>query len=673
MLSLPEQLVFVILAVISLYLTWHNFRQVAAIIRRGGDRLHLDQLPERILRAIEVTLTQRTVLNARPIASLFHTGVVWGFLFYILVDVGDVLEGFLPGYSFLGDGPAANLYRLVADIFSIVAIVGVAYFLIRRFVLDDPRLETREGILLHPDVSAGGIRRDSLIVGVFIVAHVGGRFVAQSFKLAQHGTDAYQPFASALAGLWAGDTPALLMAGEHGFFWLAMGLILIFIPWFPRTKHFHLMVGPFNYFTRPQRRGGIGTMTSLDLEDETIEMFGAANLEHLSQTQIVDAYACIMCNRCQDVCPAYAAGTELSPAALEINKRYFIKEHGEALAEGAESPLTLFESALTANGMWACTACAACIEICPVGNEPMHDILNMRQYSVLMEGQPPDLLAGALTQAERAGDPWGNPRSARLDWAEGLDVPVMAKKRKAEVLYWIGCAGAFDPAGQKVSRAMVSILEAAGVDYAVLGQEERCHCEWARRGGQEALYQEAALELIDTFNQYEFDLIITQCPHCFNTFQNEYPDFGGDYEVVHHSVYIAKLLNEGRLKPQKWDRRRKKHAVTYHDSCYLGRYNGEYNAPRNALLALENITLVEMPRNRNRGLCCGGGGAQVWMETHQETPINITRYEEAVDTGAQTIGAACPFCSVMLKSAAESTGSDTVDVRDIAELVAERL
>ncbi|MBN2472629.1 MAG: (Fe-S)-binding protein [Anaerolineae bacterium] len=674
MLSLPEKLVFVILLVVSLYLTWHSFRQVAAIIRRGTGQLRLDALPQRILRAVEVTLLQRTVLNARPFTSLFHVGIVWGFLFYFLVNAGDVLEGFIPGYTFLGGSPLADLYRLLADILSVVVIVAMAYFLLRRFLLRDKRLTIdADRVLLHPDVTAGGIRRDSGIVGAFILAHVGGRLLAQTFRLALHGPDPAQPFASALSGLWAGGTPGLLTAGEHIFFWLAVGLILLFIPWFPRTKHFHLIMTPVNYLTRPERRGRIGTMAPLDLEDESIELFGAANLEHLSRTQIVDAYACIMCNRCQDVCPAYSAGTALSPAALEINKRYLIKTHGAVLAAGEDSPVSLFEGALSEAGMWACTACAACVEICPVGNEPMHDILNMRQYAVLMEGQPPALLANAFTQAERAGDPWGNPRSTRLDWAAGLDVPVMAEKQKVQVLYWVGCAGAYDPAGQRVSRAMIRILEAAGVDYAVLGEEERCHCEWARRGGQEMLYQEAALELVETFNQYEFDLIITQCPHCFNTFRNEYPDFGGHYEVAHHSMYIARLLNEGRLKPQKWDRRRRKQTVTYHDSCFLGRYNNEYAAPRDALLALQNIELVEMPRNRNRGLCCGGGGAQVWMETHQDSPINITRYEEAAATGAETLGAACPFCAVMLSSAAESTGSEAITVTDIAELVAARL
>jgi Fe-S oxidoreductase len=671
-LSLPEKIVFVIAVIVSIYLTWHSFKQVVEVIARGGGKISFDHLPDRIFHAIEITVTQRTVLSARRFTSLFHLAVVWGFLFYFFVNAGDVLEGFLPDYVFLGANATADIYRLLADIFSVSVIVGMTYFLVRRFLTSAPSLHFNDRVLLHEEVAAGGVQRDSAIVGGFILVHVGGRFLGTSFKLALEGTDTFQPFASAVSSLWQGGHPDLLVTAEHALWWLALGAILAFVPWFPQTKHFHLIVGPLNFLTRPHRRGP-GTMTTLDLEDETIELFGASNIEHLSKTQIIDAYACIMCNRCQDVCPAYNAGTALSPAALEVNKRYYLKEHASTLAAGNDSADMLFDYALSEAGMWACTTCAACVEICPVGNEPMQDILNMRQYMVLMEGQPPDLLATALTQAERAGDPWGNPRGTRLDWAEGLDIPVMGDKQQADVLYWIGCAGAYDPAGQRVSRAMVRILNAAGIDFAILGNEERCTCEWARRSGQEALFQEATFELIETFNQYEFKTIVTQCPHCFNTFKNEYPEFGGNYEVVHHSQYITRLLNEGKLKTEKWDRRRKEQSITYHDSCYLGRYNHEYSAPRDALKSVGGLRLVEMERHHNRGLCCGGGGGQVWMETHQDVPVNITRLEEALETGAQTIGAACPFCSVMLTSAAQSLGNEEVDIRDIAEIVADRL
>ncbi|MFC1961397.1 4Fe-4S dicluster domain-containing protein, partial [Chloroflexota bacterium] len=434
MLTLSEKIVFIILLIIALYLSWHAFQQVARIIRRGAGRPPFDQPLDRIYTALIATLTQRTVLNARPLTSLVHFSLVWGFLLYALVNLEDVLRGFIPGYHLFTTTALDNIYRLAVDVFSVVVIVAMIYFLIRRFGWRDPNLMFNSNILLHEEVRAGAIQRDSALVGAFILTHVGSRFLGQSISITLTGPDAFQPFATVAAGLWVGANPAYLDALLHIFWWLAIGSLLIFIPWFPQTKHFHLIMAPLNILTQPGRRGSSGTMTPLDLEDESIEMFGAAHLEHLSQSQIMDAYACIMCNRCQEVCPATNAGTPLSPAALEINKRYFIKTEAEALAAGQESVATLFDIALPAAGVWACTACAACLEICPVGNEPLHDILNMRQYLTLMEGDIPEPLAVALTQAERSGDPWGNPANTRLDWAKGLDVPLLADKQQVDVL-----------------------------------------------------------------------------------------------------------------------------------------------------------------------------------------------------------------------------------------------
>lgn len=673
MLAISEKLVFGILLVISVYLAGHAFRQVIRIIRRGTGQLPLDHILDRGYTALIATLTQRTVLNARPLTSLVHFGIVWGFILYALVNLEDVLRGFIPDYRLFATEPLNQLYRLAADVLSIVVIAAMIIFLVRRFVWRDPHLTFNDNILLDEQVRAGAIQRDSALVGAFILGHVGSRFLGQSFELALTGPDTFQPFASLVAGLWTTANPLYLDLLIHAAWWLGMGLLLAFIPWFPQSKHFHLIMAPLNLLTQPARRGSPGTMAPLDLEDEAIELFGAAHIEHLTQAQIIDAYACIMCNRCQEVCPAYNAGTALSPAALEVNKRYFIKSAAEGLAAGQESAATLFETALSPAGVWACTACAACLEICPVGNEPLHDILNMRQYLTLMEGDVPEPLTVALTQAERTGDPWGNPANTRLNWAKDLDVPLLADKQQVDVLYWVGCAGAYDPAGQRVSRAMVQIFQAAGIDFAVLGEEERCNCEWARRSGQEALFQEAAHELIETFNQYDFKQLVTQCPHCAHTFKNEYPDFGGNYAVTHHSVFIADLLNEGRLNLAKWDRRRRQTPVTLHDPCFLGRYNGGYAPPRATLEALQNVTLVEMSHNQNRSLCCGGGGAQVWMETEQETPINQTRFAEAQATGAATLATACPFCAVMFNSAGASLGDEDLALADIAELVAARL
>jgi Fe-S oxidoreductase len=351
--------------------------------------------------------------------------------------------------------------------------------------------------------------------------------------------------------------------------------------------------------------------------------------------------------------------------------------------------------------MWACTTCFACVQECPVLIQHVESIVDVRRHLVLMEGAPPDLLGTAFTNAERSGNPW-NDRSSRLDWTKPLDfdVPVMAEKKKVDVLYWIGCAGAFDPNSQKTSRAVAKILNAAGIEWAILGDEEQCHCEWARRGGNEFLYQESSLPIIETLNGYEFDVIITHCPHCFNTMKNEFPDFGGEYTVVHHSQYIAKLIAEGKIKPDYGNGRSNEMGaavrhITYHDSCYLGRYNDVYESPRDLLKTIPGVQMVEMARSKDRGLCCGGGGAQVWMETHQHDPVNQIRLTEAVNAlngdvpydvadavrnvpetppkvdKPGTVATACPFCTIMLDSAQQSMQIEDVQIRDVAEIVAE--
>jgi Fe-S oxidoreductase len=305
-----------------------------------------------------------------------------------------------------------------------------------------------------------------------------------------------------------------------------------------------------------------------------------------------------------------------------------------------------------------------------VSIEHVDSIVDMRRSLVLNDSSMPAQLQTAMTQAERAGNPWGNAKGTRMEWAKGLNVPLMAEKKKADVLYWLGCAGAYDPAGQQTARAMVRIFEAANINYAVLGEEERCNCEWARRAGNEYLFQESTHSNIAAFSKYEFHTIVTHCPHCFNTFKNEYPQFGGNYDVVHHSTYIAGLIRDGHLKVSKSVASQ----VTYHDSCYLGRYNEVYDDPRDALKAIQGVQVIEMARSREKGLCCGGGGAQVWFETHQTTPVNQIRLEEAMSTGAGTVGTACPFCSIMLSSAAQSKGvGDKVAIRDLAVIVADAI
>jgi Fe-S oxidoreductase len=409
-------------------------------------------------------------------------------------------------------------------------------------------------------------------------------------------------------------------------------------------------------------------LDALDFEDETIEQFGAINLEDLGWSQILDAYACIMCNRCQDACPAYTTGKALSPAALEINKRYYINEVGASLAAGETSAKSLLEFAITEESVYACTTCGACTDICPVGNEPMRDILDIRRGLVLMENRFPDQWQAAFRGMERSLNPWNMPPDQRLRWAEGLDVPTIEKNPDAELLWWVGCAPATETNAQKTARAFANILNFAGVNFAVLGEQEQCTGDSARRAGNEYLFYELALGNVETLNQVAPKRIVTTCPHCLHTLKNEYPVYGGNYDVMHHTQFISELISEGRLKlegPSVGE-------ITYHDPCYLARHNGILEAPRQVLQQLDS-NLTEMRRNRERSFCCGAGGGQMWKEEEEgDQRVNSNRVLEADATGADTLAVGCPFCMIMMVDAAnhEKVG---IKVMDIAQIVAERM
>ena len=664
MLTPVEKIVFFLLAIGSLYLAQRFFRQTARIIRRGEARLHTEKIPQRIWRAIDVTVSQRTVFRTRLGTSMMHAFIVWGFLVYFLVNTGDVLEGYFD-VEFLGTGIIGDLYRLTTDILSILIIIGMIYFLLRRFVAQSPGLTFHDNIRLHPK-TLSGLRRDSLIVGTFILVHVSGRFLGESFQIRLYGCDSWQPFGNAVSGLWNEMSHDTLEVGEHVMWWLALSTILAFIPYFPYTKHMHLFMGPLNYFSRPERSSP-GALDPLDFEDEKREQFGAARLEHLSKTQLFDPFACIMCNRCQDVCPAYVTGKELSPSALEINKRYEIKDHMAILAAGDVSPHPLLDFAISVSAVWACTACGACVEICPVGNEPMFDIMDIRRDQVLTQGEFPNELQGAFRGMENKGNPWQMGES-RMKWAGGLDVPTVDETSEFEVLYWVGCAGSFDPRAQKTARALVKVLQAAGVKFAVLGEMESCTGDTARRAGNEYLFYEIAMANIEILNAVNPPRILVTCPHCFHTIGKEYPQFGGNYEVVHHTTFITELLTRGRLKIQSHVHRN----VTFHDPCYLGRHNNIYDPPR-YVLGAAGAAITEMLRTRNSSFCCGAGGAQFWKEEeHGTARVNFERYAEARTTGANTLAVSCPFCMRMFTDASQDELEQSgPDVKDVVEIIAE--
>jgi len=663
-----EKAVFILVLLGSLGATRTTFGNMFKIIGRGAIPIDWILVLKRIPTGISALLG-KPLFKTRPLVSIIHTGVSWGFILYMLVNLIDVLYGLVNGFHFLPDSIVGNMYRLFVDIFSVIVLFGVAYFLFRRFIQKDPALQINDRVMLNPKAKRG-VFTDSALVAFFILFHVGFRLLGASFELAQTESDMFQPAASTLASLWSGMNLKTMVIGEHASWWLAIGLILAFIPYFPHTKHAHLFMGPLNHMIS-RREHTSASFETIDFEDESLEQYGAALLEHLPQKNILDAYACIMCNRCQDACPAYITGKPLSPAAVEVNKRYYIRDHISDLAAGESSEDPLSEWMLSEDAIWACTSCGYCVEVCPVANEPMVDILRARQDLVMMESKFPKEAVTTFKNLEVNGNPWGQSAQDRENWIGDLKVPKMRDKGQAEYLYWVGCAGAYDARGQAVSQSMVQLMNQADVDYAVLGTEETCTGDSARRLGNEYLFQMMAQQNIDTFENYGVQKIITQCPHCLNALKNDYKALGKHYEVIHHAEFLAELVDQGKLKPTKATETN----IAYHDSCYLGRHNDIYEAPRDVIKAIPGVNLEEFPRAKEEGLCCGAGGGRMWLEeTLGDKTINVERMEDVKAVNPNEVATACPFCATMINDGIKAEALDEqTSSKDIAQYLLESI
>ena len=669
MLTLPEKIAFILLTISSLSLSWFTFSTMFKVVGIGTKSIDWKLVLLNWPKGLAAFIGQKTLFKTRPVVGFIHALVAWGFTFYLIVNVFDVLYGFIPGFHFFPNYIIGKTYRIFVDIFTVLVLLGVIYFLVRRFITKDYRLEINSPVMLSDEAKIG-MKRDSLLVGAFILLHVGSRFLSASFEIAQNKPDWYQPAATMLSMSWAGMDFESLVMFEHISWWLALGLILGFLPYFPYSKHAHLFMGPLNIMAS-ENRSSMTAIETIDFEDDSIEQFGAKSLKDLPQTQLLDAYACIQCSRCQDACPAYETGKELSPSALEINKRYFINSNARSLIEGEAKEIPLTDWMLTEEAAWSCTTCGFCVEVCPVGNEPMLDILRARQDLVMMESKFPKDAMETFDKIENYGNPWGLSPQDREKWMDGRDVPLIREKKEADVLYWAGCSGAYDTRGKEISQSVVDVLNKAGVDFASLGNEETCTGDSARRIGNEYLFQMMATKNMETFEKYKFKKIVTQCPHCLTTLKNDYSELGASLDVVHHSQYISDLIKDGKIEPEPW----MDDDVTYHDPCYLGRHSGEYDAPRDVIQSImRDGKLVEMEQNKKESFCCGAGGGNMWYEIKTGERINKNRFNQAVETKTKTVAAACNFCNIMLEDGMKVTGNDQdMQVLDIAEMVSKGL
>lgn len=660
MLTLVEKILFAVATVASLYFTWQGVQRIIKNIGSGHGKVDWSLAYKRIGELIAKVGFFQPVFRFRLGPSILHALIGWGFFVYLLINLTDLIYAYTGFKLLYNTGIFGDIYRLMAEIAGVGILIGMASLAIRRYVFKPASLAIRETTLLHPKARAG-ILRDSAIVTATFFTHNLMRLVGESFYVAAEGhSDSWQPIISSMAGLWSGMDANTLLIGERAAFWLSIGAVVAFLPYFPHSKHIHLFFAPLNFALKPERKS-FGQLSYINLEDQSIEQFGAAKLKDLGWEQIMDSYACIQCFRCQEVCPAYNTGKVLSPAALEINKRYHLND-GDAL----DLPML---NMISAEAVWACTSCGACVDICPVGNEPMRDILDIRRNLSMMESSFPKQLETAFKGMERNLNPWNVSQVDRMKWADGMSVPTIEQNAEPEILWWVGCAPATDARSQKTAQAFAKILNAAGVNYAVLGQNEACTGDSARRAGREDIFFGLATQNVEILNEVKPKRIVTTCPHCLHTIKNEYPAFGGNYEVMHHTQLINELVGAGKISMNLEGDNMK---VTFHDPCYLGRHNGVIDAPRDALKDA-GVTTVEMPRHGVKSFCCGAGGAQMWKEEENGTArVNSTRFAEAKSTGADTVAVGCPFCMAMMSAASKADGG-TIQVRDVAEIVAERM
>lgn len=704
MLPLSQKIAFFIFAVIAGIIGAYGFYRLFLRIRRGApaNESRTDNLAGRIGYALTTALTQERTFRRRTGISILHSFIFYGFTYYLLVNVIDGLEGYFK-FSILSNNPLGAAYNFLADLMSFLVLVGVIGLVIRRLWTPAKRdFRFTEKTLLHPLVKENYIKRDSLIVSAFICFHILSRVIGNAAKMVAESRelghyDLLQPFASGMGRALFGGLSDGWIEGLRIFgFWGALASILAFLAYFPYSKHIHIFLAPLNYaLKRPVGSGVLPPMKGLEeaMESEDPKL-GVEKLEELEWPRLLDAYACIQCNRCQDVCPANATGKALSPAALEINKRMELNtitaQHNPfvlkpaAFETGAATTHPLMEFAINEESVWACTTCGACMQVCPVQDEQMLDIVDIRRHQVMVAGEFPSQLQTAFRGMERASNPWGISRDKRMEWAEGLKVPTIDENPDPDVIYWVGCAAAYDPGAQKVARSFVQLLDKAGVNYAVLGKKEACTGDAARRAGNEFLYQQLAAENVETLNTVAPKLIVATCPHCMNAIGHEYRQIGGDYRTMHHTEYLETLVAAGKLPLANIGDH-----VTYHDPCYLGRHNGVFDAPRTLITQMAG-EILELERQRENSFCCGAGGAQFWKEEEEgrervsdnrfrEIQARLDRAAEVSDTYQRTgevaaekvLAVGCPFCKAMMNSTPEKQKRDDIIVKDVAELMLE--
>jgi Fe-S oxidoreductase len=666
---------------ISLAIAGYGVYRRVALWRRGLPVDRFDRPVERLRMLLKHGLGQRRTIREKS-AGFFHTFIYTGFIVLTVATVVVMLD-YDFGIKIMRGAFYLYFQSFIVDVFGALALVGVGIAAVRRLIL-------KPGKLVYTDEAW------LILVAIFLIALTG--FLIEGWRIAATNDPwgAWSPFGDLVARMSRSlMSVAAMKAAHRGVWWAHAVLVFAFLAWAPYTKMIHALTGPLNIYTARLAPSG-ASLRPMDFDKlaETGEPMGVKTLAGFTWKDLLDFDACTECGRCTSVCPANTVGKELSPRDIILGLRIAaIGPRGGSRIGGGDASemksglLERFRSAIrirqgpesaidrpiinavpatAPDSLWQCTTCGACMEACPVFIEQMPKIVDMRRYLVMEESDFPDTMQEAVTSIESRGHPFRGTQSTRLDWADGLNVKTMAEARDAEVLLWVGCGGALIERNQKVVRATAQLLEKAGVKFAILGREEKCTGDPARRIGNEFLFETLAKENVETLGRYGVKKVVTSCPHCFNTFRNEYPQFGGKYEVYHHSEFLAKLVDEGKLQSvSQIDK-----TITFHDPCYLGRHNGVTEAPRQLVRISSSRAPVEMRMNRERGFCCGGGGGMSFVEEPKDKRVNQERARQALETGADIVAVGCPFCMTMLEDGVNARrGERDVKVMDVAELL----
>lgn len=647
MLSLVEKIVFSGAALLVAVLVFLAGRAKLRLIMKGRPVNRFDRPLKRIIEMLRQVLFQIPVFSNRPVVGFFHAVIFWGFLVFMLVTVSHVIEGFSSSLHLLGPGFLSQLVLMAAHLFALLIIAAVLFFFFRRYVFKAPGLDRPSW--------------ESLIILSFIFMLMVTFIFFEAFKLYNQAPGWGVYIARAAHDLILPDSlaPAALAFWLKLLWWWHILIILVFAVFIMYSKHLHLIAGPANILFK--NNGVLAEIEAVNLEEQ--ESFGIAKVTELTRKDLLDLFSCAECGRCEDVCPAFQSGKKLSPKQL-LNT---IKENLLLQSAAGADQKTLFREVVAEEVVWDCTSCAACMAVCPMDNEHLAKLIGMRQYAVMMESSFPDEFQVLFRGLENQGNPWGLSSASRSDWIGDLEVPMLADCKKTDLLFWVGCAASYDQHSQKIARAMVRLLKKAGVDFAILGNEETCCGDSARRTGHEYLFQMLAAQNIETLGRYSFNRIVTVCPHGLHVLRHEYGKMGTDLKVIHHSQLLLELVQAGRLKLKPGGAER----ITFHDPCYLGRYNGIYREPRQLLTATGAGSLLEMKLSQKRSFCCGAGGGGMWKEEHSGKRISHCRISEAKASGADILATACPFCAVMFKDALAETGIENLRSADIALILEE--